>query len=326
MCLASKRRLTKKRCSGLSSSREFYQIKRSVNIPAGGWTNRTFKSQAGVRLIAAIMRVRRSAQARSVRESANLLYDFLTKQVDDVIAVAEELGRGLPKYPKREDHAALWKRVVFNVFSDAEPYLKAKYKPVFTSMMMEVYRKTCVLLSVDWRRGDTGAFEKRIERVMRVVPLIVKSNRKRIERSIARSLASGDVTVADVSDDLKKSLKKQITGKGVGLGGNAAVGSSNRAADEAVKAAIRTTRVGTGKGSIKESNVVTHVSVFGCETIEDEGPMFYAGIPTCNIQDVPVEDMDELEFHINHTGAIIPSQFINDDGSVPDVQPSRGDD
>lgn len=62
------------------------------------------------------------------------------------------------------------------------------------------------------------------------------------------------------------------------------------------------------KESAKVSDILTHMSVVGCQAIEPNIPT-YNGIPTCNIEDVPVQDLDMVEFHINHTGAFVASRF-----------------
>ena len=69
-----------------------------------------------------------------------------------------------------------------------------------------------------------------------------------------------------------------------------------RAVDEGIKEAA------------KRSDIVSHMSVVGCKAVEPNIPT-YNGAPTCNIEDVPVEDVDLVEFHINHTGAWIASRF-----------------
>lgn len=68
--------------------------------------------------------------------------------------------------------------------------------------------------------------------------------------------------------------------------------------------------------SMKQGGMVTEVSVVGCESREQDRwgkPYFaqylYNGEGTCNIKDVPIKDADDLEFHPNHTGVIIPSAF-----------------
>ena len=62
------------------------------------------------------------------------------------------------------------------------------------------------------------------------------------------------------------------------------------------------------KETLKNSGTVSHCSVVGCMSIEPKIPT-YNGIPTCNIQDVPVIDVDAVEFHINHTGLWVPSRY-----------------
>ena len=69
-----------------------------------------------------------------------------------------------------------------------------------------------------------------------------------------------------------------------------------RAVDEGIKEAF------------DKSEIVTHCSVVGCMAIEPRIPT-YNGVPTCNISDVPIQDIDLVEFHINHTGLWIPSKI-----------------
>lgn len=70
--------------------------------------------------------------------------------------------------------------------------------------------------------------------------------------------------------------------------------------------------------SFKEVKTLTHCSVVGCQAVEDDGPKFM-GFPTCNIRNVPVDRLSEVEFHINHTGSWVPSGFRKANGSVPDL-------
>jgi hypothetical protein len=71
--------------------------------------------------------------------------------------------------------------------------------------------------------------------------------------------------------------------------------------------------------SFKNTKTLTHCSVIGCQAVEDDGPK-YKGFPTCNLQNVPVDDLELVEFHINHTGSWVPTGFRNKDGSVPKLR------
>ena len=62
------------------------------------------------------------------------------------------------------------------------------------------------------------------------------------------------------------------------------------------------------KEAVKISDSITHMSVVGCRAVEPNIPT-YQGTPTCNIQNVPITDVDSVEFHVNHTGAWFPSRF-----------------
>jgi hypothetical protein len=73
----------------------------------------------------------------------------------------------------------------------------------------------------------------------------------------------------------------------------------------------------------KSNPAITYVSVVGCQAIEPGIPTYH-GIPTCNIQNVPVHDCDKLEFHINHTGCIVPSGFKDTSGQTEHVPTAEG--
>ena len=77
------------------------------------------------------------------------------------------------------------------------------------------------------------------------------------------------------------------------------------------------------KQSMKDLGTVTHVSVIGCEAREAASPT-YRGESTCNIEDVPIGDMDTLEFHINHTGTIVPSRFAGEEVEEDAFNPFAG--
>jgi hypothetical protein len=81
---------------------------------------------------------------------------------------------------------------------------------------------------------------------------------------------------------------------------------------------VRATNVGVGLAA-KHSWAVTHISVVGCTQVEWRGPAFYRGLPTCNIQNVPAQDAETLDWHPNHTGFLAISGTINPDGSVPNL-------
>ena len=62
------------------------------------------------------------------------------------------------------------------------------------------------------------------------------------------------------------------------------------------------------KEAVKISDSITHMSVVGCRAVEPNIPT-YQGTPTCNIENVPISDVDSVQFHVNHTGAWFPSRF-----------------
>ena len=67
------------------------------------------------------------------------------------------------------------------------------------------------------------------------------------------------------------------------------------------------------KQAVKISQSLTHMSVVGCRAVEPNIPT-YRGEPTCNIENVPIQDVDSVQFHVNHTGAWFPSRFAIQSG------------
>jgi hypothetical protein len=69
--------------------------------------------------------------------------------------------------------------------------------------------------------------------------------------------------------------------------------------------------------AMKEVGTVTHMSIIGCTSREEDRwdsasyqQFMYRGESTCNAQDVPIGDMDGLNFHPNHGGTPVPSRFM----------------
>lgn len=65
------------------------------------------------------------------------------------------------------------------------------------------------------------------------------------------------------------------------------------------------------KGSLevlKRSPNLTHISVVGCDGVNDSDN-FFDGRHTCNIKMVPITRVDELTWHPNHTGTVVPAAF-----------------
>jgi hypothetical protein len=88
--------------------------------------------------------------------------------------------------------------------------------------------------------------------------------------------------------------------------------------------AVRATNIGVAIAA-KRSPVVSHISVVGCMIVEWKGPHFYRGLPTCNIQNVPANDADGLQFHPNHTGFFSISGTTDSNGLAPSLPLMAGD-
>ncbi len=147
------------------------------------------------------------------------------------------------------------------------------------------------------------ALASRNENLLRTTALINQASfamaEFRITREILRTnLLNINTSWADAVTAVTKSITERVASNSRLT--TIARTDGGRAVDEGIKEAF------------DKSEIVTHCSVVGCMAIEPRIPT-YNGIPTCNIKDVPTEDVDIVEFHINHTGLWIPSKIVQRD-------------
>lgn len=120
------------------------------------------------------------------------------------------------------------------------------------------------------------------------------SENKISKNVLSSSLLSSGTNWADIVSTVGSSIEKRISTPSRLT--TIARTDGGRAVDEGMKE------------TLKKSEVASHCSVVGCMGIEPKIPT-YNGVPTCNITDVPVIDVDAVEFHINHTGLWVVSRY-----------------
>ena len=301
MCKCAHKRV-RQRTSGLPSSMEFYHVKANVSVPENGWTQSQFRTQNGVRLLQSILRVKRAAMARGTRNMNKLLKEYFVRQLNEVVKrvrlAAEANSYKATITISVDEHEQLWQQAIESVFREGGMQLRLEVAPTLQSVGVEVHRKTSVLIGAPWSDATNQAMQRRAMTQAAQVTRIHRHTRERLSRELNTALAEGK-TVRETID----LIRERIPSIGATRIPTIVRTELSRATDSGIKQAL------------KDSEVVTHVSVVGCEAIEPNIPE-YNGIPTCNIEDVPIEDVDELEFHPNHTGTIVPSRFRDDEGRV----------
>lgn len=293
----------------LSPTKLFNKYRKSI-APEGGWTQEFFSGLAADALLTDISSVINVAKLNGVRSLVSELDSLVNQQFDDLIQ------QGHSNYSTitgtRNEDAPSSDRLLLLIWLLALRQISAKYTiqltltstPIVQSVVDNVYRKIMDLLGVAPTKSQITVMVNRARNFAESLSQINNTTDERLTQTISGSNAS---TMAGIAA-LLLAKKPYIFTSRVGTIARTEI---RKATDIAVISAYR------------DSKSVSHVSVVGCQAIEDNSPT-YSGIPTCNIQNVPIQDVGKLKFHPNHTGIIVPSAFFLENGSAPKLTVSRG--
>lgn len=253
-------------------------------VPEGGWNEETFAKHGKVLIknfVATQRNNRRSGQKR-LKRFLNNLFNY---QIEEVISLAQK-NTTFKFFKKNADP---WTSALTRVFSLGDFQVAGNMFSIQKNIVEGSYKDAKKLLGDNTSKTLTPQSRDRAYKIASRVTKINKTTRDILKKEISKALAEGS-TVAETSKRLREimpRMRRRIP--------TIVRTEMGRASDEGVKQAM------------KESKVVTHCSVVGCEK---EEPLFtYNGQSTCNVEDVPVGEVDGIDFHINHTGAWVPSKF-----------------
>lgn len=279
---------------------------------------RTFRPAAGVKASAEdlpkiqrdLVRMRRLLTVEASRTMTAIMREHLETTIEDFAnRVLSRLGQrsaGVP-YTKAEDrpepvtididlggaNEAVWANALSDVLGEqANIRLVTHYLPVAQSIAARAYERTSIIIGEELAVDANVSILRRAQGLAKQVTKINETTRKHLAERLARGVEEG-ATPYEIAQAIKAEVSELATARLPTIV-RTEVG---RALDEGTKQAI------------KESSTITHVSVIGCKAREANSPQYNGG-STCNAVDVPVQDIDLLVFHINHTGALIPSKFI----------------
>lgn len=290
------------RAHRLSSNQLFCHGTKST-VPEGGWNSETFATANGVALLRDLVRVRRVAMDRSMRSLSEFLKDRYLRMIDSLILsvfeAKERMGHRTDKGTKAAEFRfdpgsdpILWANALTRELAAMEVDLVIEMPPRYQSVATEVYGKVGILLGSRTTLQARQQILAGVRDLARKVTGIDETTQRRLALVIERGLANGDpvnLVARAIRDRFPSIMGYRIPtiartemGRAVDLGSSLAM---------------------------QNSGVVLAVDVVGCQAIEPNIPT-YNGVPTCNITKVPVRDASKLEFHINHTGCIVPSQFV----------------
>lgn len=304
------------------SSSEMFTMYKSSRIPKGGWNNRDLASRNGQRMIQDLVRIQKVAMTRGMVKMTRYLDRMFTDILEDIIKRVEQgkirRGQAVLKnatvanskatYEFTVDpfgDEALWAEAIESVMGGFDAEIINETTPIIQSTMADVWDKTAVTIGGAVPR-DLGARTLALARGMGFqIRRVNETTRRQITDVVSRGIENGE-PVNQVARTLRDNLSTRMRARIPTI----ARTEMGRASDAGRAQALKT------------AGTVKYVEVFGCNAVEAGIPT-YQGRPTCNIRDVPAHDADKLEFHINHTGTIIPQEFWKDEPDEPE-EPDDG--
>lgn len=280
---------------------------RQSKVPEGGWTQENFYTENGVRLVQDWVKMNRSATTKNARMLARTLKALIERilyEIADRMEDIAELSEKKQVYAYQRKNTVLsgvWGNVISEVLRDFSGDVQEAVQPYMQSTADDVVDKGRQLLGSTVNRTDTTTINNSVRQAAREITSVPNTIRDRINRIIQREYDKG----SSVFDTIA-AVRRQTPSLAAGRIATIVRTELGRAADIAnIQAAMEGT--------------CTHMSVIGCETIERT--YTYRGLPTCNIQNVPINECMNVRFHPNHTGCWVPSAFRQSDGSVPELDP-----
>jgi len=198
-------------------------------------------------------------------------------------------------------HEALWIDALESVLLESGLEFESVIRNAAQSVIDVTYYGTSLIMGTQRTALTQARLNQRANGIASKITGIEETTRSKFRALLEKGIYGDQFTVAEmfqllwdnpVSNGMSQSRVATIARTEMGM-----------AADE------------SRKQSIHESGAVTHISVIGCEAREPGSPR-YRGESTCNIANVPIADMDKLEFHPNHTGTIVPSKFLEIDPPI----------
>lgn len=286
----------------------------SLEIPRGGWTAAEFARQ-GPLLLRAMVRAQRIATKKAFPYVAAKATELFRRQLEAIIGkVMRRVGARSAKDPVTitiglPANEEIWRQAIQEVLAEEGIQAALDLVPPIQSVMAQAYSRVTTLMG----QAQTLAGNQRIAREAREVAAritrIHDTTREVLDRQVRQAIQEGltvqetAARLRDVVPELNHARVNMITRTEL----------SNAWQQGSLQ-------------SFQESETLTHVSVIGCESRERERwgqPSYqrylYRGESTCNIQDVPIQDAGQLQFHPNHTGTLVPSRFRNADGTSADL-------
>ena len=255
-----------------------------------------------------MVKVQKVAQARGMTSLSKYLKAKFTETVNTTIQWMMDRKESLGQVHRSSSRmgmkatvtvnptgdAELWREVIVAVLEDFDAELTVEMLPRYQSVATEVFDKTTVLLGATPPEQAGRIIIPVAKKLASQVTRISNTTRAHMADVIEEGLQQLK-TVVEVAKDLRDMLPQRMWSRIPTI----ARTEMGRAVHQGSALAMQ------------HSGTVLTVMVIGCQAVEPNIPT-YEGRPTCNITGVPIHDADKLEFHINHTGTLVPETFVDD--------------
>lgn len=280
-----------------------------LTIPKEGWNRATF-IRNGLPMIRAMHRTAQIVTKQNTAHVARLASELFHVQLSEVLSRFLNIDRafhgGRSATKKEPDPLEIFvgadKNLLLNILSqvlgNSAPAIRAKVLPPVQSVMAQGYAKTSALLGQVAEDHSVG-LQIRSRRLAEKITGLSDRTRNKFENLLTEAV-DNKLSVVETVRKIQKEIPKFNAARAITI-------ARTELGNAWTQGALQ---------SFKESSTITEVSVIGCDSREEERwsqPSYqqylYRGESTCNIQDVPIGDAEKLNFHVNHTGTIIPSAF-----------------
>lgn len=255
-----------------------------------------------------MIRMRRILMIDGSRRLSAFLHRYFTDQIDAILTrVIERAGKaGLA--PDRKAitefelgaNEAIWAEAIKEVLGPAANVeLTTAYIPIVQSVAARAYERTSIFIGEELAPDASITILQRSRNMAQQVTRINDTTRQNLVNTIVKTREEGQ-TIAEAVRTIRENVPEIATNR-IPTIARTEIGN---AIDQGFIQAV------------KESSTVLACSVVGCKAREPNSPR-YRGVSTCNIQNVPVADLDLIRHHPNHTGSWIATSFLGE--AVPPV-------
>lgn len=272
------------------------------------WTPATFASD-GEAMIRVLVRTAQTVKAYAYPTVVKIGLRVMKGQMERTIGIALGREKSFAGWSTKvaievAAHEELWLEALNEVFAETGGELVAELIPPIRSVGAQAESKTREILGAP--ENPHAGMNVPVQKIASRITGIDEGTRDRFRRIIVREIQNGS-TPADVARVLRQTMDGWPARRLATIARTELSNAFNHGSIEAMRSI---------------PNLIS-IDVIGCQSREMErweDPSYqqfmFQGESTCNIQGVAIQDAHLLNFHPNHTGVIVPSEFRDSEGNV----------